>query len=55
MCSTTGFFVFILKDTLEYSGILPDKKASPVLINRNFNEIKERLLINIDYLNKIIK
>jgi len=55
MCSTTGFLVFVLKDSLEYIGILPDKKASPVLIYRIYSDIKDEIQNNLEYLNKITK
>ncbi len=33
-CATTGLFIFILKDALEYIGILSDKKTHPSLLYR---------------------
>lgn len=29
ICGTTGLFIFVLKDILEYAGIIMDKKSSP--------------------------
>lgn len=54
VCPTTGFIVFILKDLMEYSGILPDKKMSPVLIYRNFSEIQNKIQETFAHLCKII-
>jgi len=53
ICSTTAFFVFIVKDALEYAGILPDKKASPILIYRNFTKIREKTIKVLEHLNKL--
>ena len=33
-CKTTGLLIFILKDALEYIGILSDKKTHPSLLYR---------------------
>lgn len=36
MCGTTGLFIFLIKDALEYSGIIPDKKTPPSRIMKNY-------------------
>lgn len=47
-CSTTGLFIFIVKEALEYGGIIQDKKTSALRIKNN--------LVNwIEILNKKIE
>lgn len=36
MCGTTGLFIFLIKDALEYSGIILDKKTPPSRILKNY-------------------
>ena len=36
MCGTTGLFIFLIKDALEYSGILIDKKTPPARLYKNY-------------------
>lgn len=38
-CVTTGLLIFLLKDVLEYAGILKDKKNNPCLM---YSTIKYR-------------
>ena len=41
LCPTTGLFVFVVKDALEYIGILEDKKSPPGKIYRKLNYLIE--------------
>ena len=43
LCGTTGLFIFLIKDALEYAGILVDKKTSPSRLNKNFTYLLELL------------
>jgi len=36
ICGTTGLFVFLIKDTLEYCGAIEDKKTPPSRIKSNY-------------------
>jgi hypothetical protein len=36
ICGTTGLFVFLIKDTLEYCGAIEDKKTQPSRIKSNY-------------------
>jgi hypothetical protein len=40
ICGTTGFFVFMIKDAVEYSGVLVDKKTQPSRIKENYLYVK---------------
>ena len=40
ICGTTGFFVFMIKDAVEYSGVLEDKKTQPSRIKENYLYVK---------------
>ena len=40
---TTGFFVFLIKDAVEYAGILEDKKSQPSRIKANYIYLKNLL------------
>ena len=51
-CATTGLFLFILKDTLEYIGILSHNKTHPSLLNRLYkiflkNSLEKREKLSI--------
>jgi len=37
ICGTTGLFIFFIKDALEYSGIIVDKKTSINRLFKNYN------------------
>ena len=43
ICGTTGFFVFMIKDAVEYAGVLEDKKTQPSRIKANYLYIKSLL------------
>ena len=43
ICGTTGFFVFLIKDAVEYAGILEDKKSQPSRIKANYIYLKNLL------------
>ena len=51
ICGTTGLFVFLIKDTLEYCGAIEDKKTQGNRIKSNY--IYQKSLF--DDLNKYIK
>ena len=56
-CVTTGLLIFLLKDALEYSGILTDKKNSPYLIyltSRHKNDQQNDILDKIKSFEKKI-
>ena len=58
ICSTTGIVIFLIKDTLEYIGLMStDKKSTPVAnkLNKLFNAILEQSNIRIDYLKELTK
>ncbi len=45
LCGTTGFLIFLIKDMLEYSGILIERKVNNLRIYKNlqFEEYKEKI------------
>ena len=43
ICGTTGFFVFMIKDAIEYAGIIEDKKTQPSRIKSNYLYLKNLL------------
>ena len=43
ICPTTGFFSFIIKDVVEYTGIVEDKKTQPRRIKANYLYAKSLL------------
>ena len=51
ICPTTGFFSFIIKDIVEYTGIIEDKKTQPSRIKANYIYVKGLL----DQMNKFVK
>ena len=56
ICGTTGFFVFMIKDAVEYCGVLEDKKTQPSRIKANYLYIKnlfEKLDNFVNYLEKL--
>ena len=53
ICETTGLIVFLLKDVLEYIGILINPKKTPV--KRRLNNLKYQLTIKIDALKRFQK
>ncbi len=52
LCGTTGLFIFLIKDALEYSGITSEKKTQLALIYSNLNHSKN---LNKSYLEKMKK
>lgn len=46
-CSTTSLFLFIIKDPLEYVGILPDRRTQPGIMHKyaTYNIMKDNELI----------
>ena len=36
-CGTTGLIIFLVKDAMEYAGIIIDKKTLPARIFKNYN------------------
>ena len=50
ICGTTGFVVFMIKDALEYSGVIEDKKTQPNRIKKNYLYVKSLL----EQLNKFV-
>jgi hypothetical protein len=53
MCGTTGLFIFLIKDALEYSGILVDKKTPSARLFRNYMYNFEILQGRMERLKKI--
>lgn len=56
-CSTTGLFIFIVKEALEYGGILQDKKTSALrmknnlvnwieILNKKIEQAKQKMISN---------
>ena len=52
-CSTTGFFVVIIRDILEYIGAIIDKPTEPNRIYSNLLYESERIKVLIDKLRQI--
>ena len=50
ICGTTGFVVFMIKDALEYCGVIEDKKTQPHRIKNNYLYVKSLL----EQLNKYV-
>jgi hypothetical protein len=55
LCATTGLVIFLVKDALDYSGILLDKKTSPVRIYKNLMFNFEMLQGKIERVKKLQK
>lgn len=53
MCGTTGLFIFLIKDSFEYAGILVDKKTPPARLYKNYMYVFEVLQGKIERLKKI--
>ena len=51
ICPTTGFFAFIIKDIVEYTGIIEDKKTQPSRIKANYIYVKGLF----EQMNKFVK
>ena len=54
LCGTTGLISFVIKDALEYSGIIEDKKTPPLRIKKNY-EYQKEIIDNIEKYISIIK
>ena len=54
LCGTTGLLSFVIKDALEYSGIIEDKKTPPLRIKKNY-EYQKEIIDNIEKYISIIK
>ena len=57
ICPTTGLFMYIVKDVLEYTGVLPDKQVSPARLNINLNyeyEKYKQMIENVEQMQKNI-
>jgi hypothetical protein len=57
ICGTTGLISFVIKDALEYSGIIEDKKTPPLKIKKNYEyqkEIIDNIEKYIEFVNKNI-
>jgi hypothetical protein len=48
LCGTTGFLIFLVKDMLEYAGVLIDRKVNNLRIFKNlrYEEYKEKIYID---------
>jgi hypothetical protein len=53
MCGTTGLFIFLIKDALEYAGILIDKKTAAGRLYKNYMFNFDVLQTKIEKLKKI--
>jgi hypothetical protein len=53
LCPTTGIVIFLVKDALEYAGIIQEKKTPPARINRNLMYIFETLQEKVEKLKNI--
>ena len=51
ICGTTSFIVFMIKDALEYSGVIEDKKTLPNRIKKNYLYVKSLLDKLDDFVN----
>ena len=54
LCGTTGLISFVIKDALEYSGIIEDKKTPPLRNKKNY-EYQKEIIDNIEKYISIIK
>ena len=54
LCGTTGLISFVIKDALEYSGIIEDKKTPPLRIKKNY-EYQKEIIDNIEKYISIVK
>jgi hypothetical protein len=54
LCGTTGLLSFVIKDALEYSGIIEDKKTPPLRIKKNY-EYQKEIIDNIEKYISIVK
>ena len=43
LCATTGMIIFVIKDVLEYLGLLIDKKSHPKRAEKTYNICMEYL------------
>jgi hypothetical protein len=58
ICSTTGIVIFLIKDTLEYIGLVStDKKTAPGAnkLNKLYSAIIEQSKNKIDHLKELSK
>jgi len=55
LCGTSGFLIFLVKDMLEYAGVLLDRKVNNLRIYKNmqYEEYKEK--INMDKINDFLE
>jgi hypothetical protein len=47
-CGTTGLIIFLIKDALEYSGIIIDKKTLPSRIYKSYNYLLSKAKQKLD-------
>ena len=52
LCPTTGLFVFLVKEALEYIGVLQDKKTQPGRIYKNLKYLIENAKAKKEELSK---
>jgi len=50
VCGTTGLIIFLIRDALEYTGIIIDKKTLPSKLYRLYTYGVEKTQSNIDYI-----
>jgi len=55
LCNTTGFLVFLIKDCLEYSGIIIEKKTNHTRIYNNMTYLYGKLSQKMDKLKELLK
>jgi hypothetical protein len=53
ICGTSGLIIFLIKDALDYAGILIDKKTSQARLHKNYTYTSEVLKFRIERLKNI--
>ena len=49
-CGTTGLIIFLIKDTMEYAGLIVDKKTLPARLYRLNNYLLSKSKLKLDKL-----
>lgn len=54
LCPTTGLFIFIVKEVLEYCGVIQDRKTNPVRVYKNLTFFVESTKEKINKLEAVL-
>ena len=54
-CGTTGLVIFLIKDAMEYAGVIIDKKTLPAKIYKNYNYVLLKAKQKVDRMDEFEK